>query len=69
MDHSKAYETLGSLSASIDWAVREIENSENPVFDGKHHLSSAKRVLKSAQKDYDRFRKDQGWSPLRRDKW
>ena len=61
MDHNKAYETLGSLVATIAWVAREIELAQDQPHLIGTCLSSAKRELHKAQATYQQFRKDQGW--------
>ena len=67
MDHNKAYETLGSLVATISWVAREIELAEDQPHLIGTCLSSAKRELHKAQATYQQFRKDQGWDTQKRD--
>ena len=61
MDHTKAYEMIGSLSASINAALLAIELSEQfPSF--RHtYLERAKGTLLAAQGTYEKFTKDAGW--------
>ena len=61
MDHTKAYEMIGCLSASVNRAARDLDQAEDQPHLMGWHLSSAKRSLKNAQADYQKFRKGQGW--------
>ena len=61
MDHNKAYEVIGSLSASIDQATVELGRIDTWGPFAQLHLDSARRSLKQAQETYQQFRKSQGW--------
>ena len=61
MDHIKAYELIGSLSATLKGVARNLDGIKAKGPDASYHLESAKRILKLGQDDYAQFRKDKGW--------
>ena len=61
MDHTKAYEMIGCLSATINFVAHDLQLAEDQPHLIGTCLSSSKRSLKDAQATYQQFRKDQGW--------
>ena len=61
MDHTKAYKTLGSLSASINAALLAIDLSEQFPSLRDDYVTRARGTLLDAQETYEKFKTELGW--------